>query len=267
MSSSADMTGPPASAGDKPGPLVLGRWSFWVLMVGVVTGLAGLLFGYDQGVISGALSFIKKDFDLSDEMVEVVTSWVAIGAMFGALFAGTLADRVGRRRAGMLAGVLFAVGAILQGLAPDTPVLVLGRLVVGLGVGVASVAAPLYAAEMAPTAVRGRMISTYQLAITIGIFVAYLVDAALDHTGDWRLMLAIAAVPGVALIAGMAGAALATRPGAANRRSRRQTRWRPSSTRSRPTWIPKRSHRGGRCSAAPIVVPSGSGSGSLCSSR
>lgn len=204
MSSSADMTGPPASAGDKPGPLVLGRWSFWVLMVGVVTGLAGLLFGYDQGVISGALSFIKKDFDLSDEMVEVVTSWVAIGAMFGALFAGTLADRVGRRRAGMLAGVLFAVGAILQGLAPDTPVLVLGRLVVGLGVGVASVAAPLYAAEMAPTAVRGRMISTYQLAITIGIFVAYLVDAALDHTGDWRLMLAIAAVPGVALIAGMA---------------------------------------------------------------
>ncbi len=189
--------------GEKPGPLVLGRWSFWILMVGVVTGLAGLLFGYDQGVISGALTFIKSDFDLSDDMVEVVTSWVAVGALVGALIAGGLADRVGRRRAGMLAGVLFAAGAILQGFAPNTAVLVLGRLVIGVGVGVASVAAPLYAAEMAPTAIRGRMVSTYQLAITIGIFAAYLVDAALDQTGDWRLMLSIAAIPGVLLVGGM----------------------------------------------------------------
>lgn len=179
------------------------RISIWVVMVGVVTALAGLLFGYDQGVISGALHFIKQDFDLSTTLVETITSWVTLGALFGALAGGALADRIGRRGAGMLAGLLFAVGALTQALAPDTPVLVLGRLVIGIGVGVASVAAPLYAAEMAPTRVRGRMVTIYQLAITVGIFVAYLADDLLSETGDWRLMLGLAAVPGVLLVVGM----------------------------------------------------------------
>jgi MFS transporter, SP family, galactose:H+ symporter len=174
--------------------------SFWLLMVGLVIMLAGLLFGYDQGVIAGALQGIQSSFHIGSTMTEVITSWVTLGALFGALAAGVIADRVGRRHALLVAGGLFTAGAALESLAPGTGVLVVGRLVVGFGVGVASVAAPLYAAEHAPTRWRGRFVSTYQLAITIGIFVAYLVDEALTSGNDWRLMLGISAVPAVLLV-------------------------------------------------------------------
>ena len=175
----------------------------WLLLVAAIIGLAGLLFGYDQGVISGALNGIEKDFDVSTLAIEIITSWVTLGAMFGALVAGGLADRVGRRRAILLAAGLFVVGAVIEAAAPNVPVLVVGRLVVGFGVGVASVAAPLYAAEMAPAHLRGRFVSTYQLAITIGIFIAYLVDEFLSSGDLWRLMLGLSAVPGVLLLLAM----------------------------------------------------------------
>ncbi len=128
------------------------RVSIWLIMVGVVVVLAGLLFGYDQGVIGGALEGIKSSFGVGTGMTEVITSWVTLGAMFGALAAGQLADVHGRRFALLFAAVLFSIGAALESLAPGTAVLVVGRFVVGFGVGVASVAAPLYAAEHAPAA-------------------------------------------------------------------------------------------------------------------
>jgi len=171
-----------------------------LVAVGIVIMLAGLLFGYDQGVISGALDGIQKDFHVSTFLLEVITSWVTLGAMVGALVAGGLADRLGRRATILLASVLFTIGAMVEALAPGSYVLVLGRLVVGFGVGVASVAAPLYAAEMAPARVRGRFVSLYQLAITIGIFVAYLVDYVLSHSSGWRVMLGVSAVPAVLLV-------------------------------------------------------------------
>jgi sugar porter (SP) family MFS transporter len=173
--------------------------SRWLIMVGVVVILAGLLFGYDQGVINGALEGIQSEFHLGTGMTEVIISWVTLGALFGALTAGQLADHRGRRFALVFAAVLFTAGAALEALAPISGVLVVGRLVVGFGVGVASVAAPLYAAEHAPTKWRGRFVSLYQLAITIGIFTAYLVDQALTNSDDWRLMLGVSAVPAVAL--------------------------------------------------------------------
>jgi sugar porter (SP) family MFS transporter len=179
---------------------VFGRWNPWLMLVVAVTMLAGLLFGYDQGVISGALTFIKTDFDLSNTMVEVVTSWVTLGALFGALVAGIMADRYGRRASLITAGALFIAGALTQSLAPGVTILVIGRFVVGFGVGVASVAAPLYASELAPAERRGRYVSSYQLAITMGILVAYMVDALLSSSGDWRLMLGIAVVPGALLV-------------------------------------------------------------------
>jgi len=179
------------------------RMTKWLVLVAVVIMLAGLLFGYDQGVISGALNGIEKDFDVSTLAIEIITSWVTLGAMVGALVAGVLADRLGRRRAVLWAAALFVVGAAIEAAAPDVPVLVLGRLVVGFGVGVASVAAPLYAAEMAPARLRGRFVSMYQLAITIGIFIAYLVDQFLASGDLWRVMLGLSAVPGVLLVIAM----------------------------------------------------------------
>jgi len=178
------------------------RLTKWVLGVAGVTFLAGLLFGYDQGVISGALPLIEDDLGLSTLESEIITSWVTLGALAGALVAGAVADRVGRRWAAVVAGVLFTVGAILEAAAPDATVLTLGRVVTGLGVGFASVVAPLYAAEMSPKRFRGRFVSSYQLAITVGIFLAYLADDALTGSGRWRAMFALAVIPGVLLIIG-----------------------------------------------------------------
>ncbi|MBM3659431.1 MAG: sugar porter family MFS transporter [Actinobacteria bacterium] len=169
-------------------------------LVGAVILTAGILFGYDQGVISGALRGIESDFDLGTTMVEVITSFVTLGALVGALVAGVLADRIGRRPAVLIAGVLFIVGAIVEAAAPGATVLTIGRLIVGFAVGVASVAAPLYAAEMAPSRLRGTFVSTYQFGITFGIFVAYLVDEWLQSGSEWRLMLGLSAVAGVVLI-------------------------------------------------------------------
>jgi SP family galactose:H+ symporter-like MFS transporter len=164
-----------------------------------VVVLAGALFGYDQGVISGALIGIEKAFDVGHVALEIVTSWVTLGALFGSLGGGYVADLFGRKRTLLAAAALFVIGALVEAFAPNVPVLVFGRLVAGFGVGVAAVAAPLYAAELAPAAQRGRYVSSYQLAITVGIFVAYLVDQALAGPDGWRTMLGIAAVPGVLL--------------------------------------------------------------------
>jgi sugar porter (SP) family MFS transporter len=179
-----------------------GRLTPWMLMVGVVTFLAGLLFGYDQGVISGALPLIEKDLDLGTFAAEVITSWVTLGALGGALVAGALADRVGRRQAAIIAGILFAAGALAETVAPGVFVLTIGRVITGVAVGFASTVAPLYAAEMAPSSLRGRFVSTYQLAITVGIFLAYLADDALTSSGRWRAMFALAVIPGVLLVVG-----------------------------------------------------------------
>lgn len=179
------------------------RMSRWLLMVAVVIMLAGLLFGYDQGVIAGALRGIKADFGIGTTVTEIITSWVTLGALVGALVAGFLADHYGRRTTILSAAGLFIVGATIEALAPGPAVLVVGRLVVGFGVGVASVAAPLYAAEMAPARVRGRFVSLYQLAITIGILIAYVVDELLASTDAWRAMLGVSAVPGVLLVFAM----------------------------------------------------------------
>jgi SP family galactose:H+ symporter-like MFS transporter len=171
----------------------------WLIVVLAVVLFSGGLFGYDQGVISGALHGIKATFSLSALLVEVVTSWVTLGALFGALAGGELADRIGRKRTVLIAGAMFTGGALVQALAPDTVILVAGRLIVGAGVGVAAVAAPLYAAELAPTTLRGRFVSAYQLAITAGIFLAYLVDGWLSQGDAWRWMLGASAVPGLLL--------------------------------------------------------------------
>ncbi len=176
------------------------KMGIWLLLVGAVIMLSGLLFGYDQGVSAGALGGIQKSFGASTTMIQIITSWVTLGALVGALVAGVLADKIGRRVTILLAAALFTVGALFEALAPNTTVLIIGRLIVGFGVGVASVAAPLYAAEQAPTRLRGRFVSIYQLAITIGIFIAYLVDQALINNDMWRVMLGVSAVPAVLLL-------------------------------------------------------------------
>ena len=179
------------------------RGNRFVYVVAVVAALGGLLFGYDTGVISGALPYIEQDFQLTPFTEGLVVSSLLIGAMIGAGLAGRLADALGRRRVVLAAAVIFAVGAIGAGAAPSVAVLVLFRIVLGIAVGAASVMVPLYLSEMAPTRMRGRLSSMFQLAITIGILAAYIVNAILAGAEAWRWMLALAVIPSVVLFVGI----------------------------------------------------------------
>ncbi|MBV8636549.1 MAG: sugar porter family MFS transporter [Candidatus Eremiobacteraeota bacterium] len=176
----------------------------FTLGVATIAALGGLLFGYDTGVISGAILFITKEFSLSTATQEFVVSIVLVGCFIGALFAGGGADFFGRRWTLISAGLLFGAGAIVSAMAPSIAVLLTARFAVGFAIGISSVAAPLYISEIAPPQHRGALVSLYQWAITIGILAADLVDYGFSHSGNWRAMLLIAIVPAVLLVAGMA---------------------------------------------------------------
>jgi sugar porter (SP) family MFS transporter len=175
-----------------------------VAVSAAVTALGGLLFGYDTGVVSGALLFLKKDFGgLSSFQEELVTSLLLVGAVIGALTAGRLADQIGRRLTVLITAVVFIVGVLLAAFTPTFPVLLVARIIIGLAVGAASTTVPLYIGEVVPAKVRGGLVSLNQLAITSGILVSYLVDYGLSDSGNWRLMFGLAAIPAVALFVGM----------------------------------------------------------------
>jgi SP family galactose:H+ symporter-like MFS transporter len=179
------------------------RGNRFVYAVVALSALGGLLFGYDTGVISGAILFIRQDFALSDFSVEIVVSSVLFGALIGAAFGGELADRLGRRKAIILAAAIFALAAVLTASVPSVPWLILGRVLVGIAIGIASITAPLYISEVAPAEMRGALVSLNQLAITIGIVVSYLVDYLLSDIQGWRYMLGLAAIPAIILGVGM----------------------------------------------------------------
>jgi sugar porter (SP) family MFS transporter len=175
----------------------------FVIIAAAITAIGGLLFGYDTGVISGAILFIREAFTLSSTAQEIVVSSVLIGAVIGAGISGVLADKYGRRIMIILASIIFGLGAIFTALTPDVYTLIAGRIVVGVAIGMASFIAPLYIAEVAPFNIRGALVSLNQLAITIGIVVSYLVDFYFAATAEWRWMLGLAVVPSIILGIGM----------------------------------------------------------------
>jgi sugar porter (SP) family MFS transporter len=169
-----------------------------------ITALGGLLFGYDTGVISGALLFIGKDFhNLTSFDKELLTSMLLIGAMIGALAAGKVADKVGRRPTVLGTAAVFVAGVMLAAFSPSYGVLVGARVIIGLAVGSASMVVPLYIGEMVPPRIRGALVSFNQLAITSGILASYLVDYGLASSQNWRLMFGLAAIPAILMFTGM----------------------------------------------------------------
>jgi len=168
-----------------------------------VAALGGLLFGYDTGVISGAILFIKTQFALSATMEEIVVSAVLVGALIGAAAGGVLTDRFGRRKLIILAGIIFTASAVGTALAPTVAWLIAARIASGLAIGLASFISPMYIAELVPANVRGALVAVNMLAITTGIVTAYLVDYAFSSSHGWRYMFAVAAIPSVGLAIGM----------------------------------------------------------------
>ncbi|GGC49587.1 sugar porter family MFS transporter [Chelatococcus reniformis] len=172
-----------------------------VYLVAAVAGLAGFLFGFDEGIIAGALGLLRGQFGITPFMEGMVTSAVPFGALFGALVAGSLAASLGRRTSLLMAGLIFVGGAVLAGAAGGVWTLTAARIILGFAIGLAAIVAPLYISENAPAKHRGMLVSIYQLAITLGILGAYLVGYAFSES--WRTMFMLGAVPGLALALGM----------------------------------------------------------------
>jgi sugar porter (SP) family MFS transporter len=162
-----------------------------------------LLFGYDTGVIAGALLYIQKTFTISPAMSGVVVGAVLVGAMVGVLIGVPLVKRFGRKALLLISAVVFAVGAFVSAIAPGIGVLIGARVVLGIAIGASSAYAPVYVAELAPPASRGMLVSLFQFFVTVGILVAYLIDFAFAHIGAWRWMLGLGALPAIVLFGGM----------------------------------------------------------------
>lgn len=170
------------------------------LLVGLTAASVGVIYGYDLSIIAGAQLFVTEDFGLSTRQQELLTTMVVIGQIFGALGAGVLANVIGRKRSVVLILCAYAVFALLAAFSISLPMLLTARLLLGLTIGVTVVVVPVYVAESAPTAVRGSLLTAYQLAIVSGLIVGYLTGYALAGTHSWRWMLGLACVPAILLL-------------------------------------------------------------------
>ena len=170
--------------------------------ISIVAACSGLLFGFDIAVINGAIVFLKSQWGLTEFQTELAASSLLAGCVAGAACGGWLSDRFGRRRILMLSAVLFAVSAIGAALPRNLTEFASARLLGGLGIGIASLLAPLYIAEAAPARMRGRLVSLNQMAIVSGILFAYLVNWSLSYNAatGWRWMFAVAAIPSIAFL-------------------------------------------------------------------
>ena len=175
-----------------------------LVRISIIAAIGGLLFGFDTGVISGALLYLKKGLHANSTAQEWIVSVLLLGAVLGALLSGYLADRLSRKWTKVISGCVYVIGALGCAFAVSVPMLIAFRFILGLSVGTASFVAPLYISEVSPPRVRGGLVSFNQLAITSGILLAYLVNFAFSSVPDgWRWMLGVGVIPGAALAIGM----------------------------------------------------------------
>lgn len=175
-----------------------------LLRISAIAAIGGLLFGYDTGVISGALLFIRDDLHAGDFAQQAIVSALLLGAIVGAVCSGYLADAISRKWTKVASGTVYIIGALGCAFAMNVPMLVGFRFLLGVSVGTASFVSPMYISEVAPPRVRGGLVSFNQLAITTGILLSYIVNFLFSGVpGNWRWMLGVAVVPGAVLAIGM----------------------------------------------------------------
>lgn len=178
-----------------------------VVFIALIASTGGLLFGFDTGVISGAIPFLQQDFGLQDYQIENLTACGLIGAVLGAMAGGRLSDLWGRKKIIIAAAFVFASGALWSGFSPNPLQLLISRFYIGTAIGVSSFAVPLYIAEISPSRLRGRLVFLFQFMITIGILTSYLSDSAFannEDAGSWRPMFLVGVVPALILFIGAA---------------------------------------------------------------
>lgn len=181
----------------------------FVSVISCVAALGGLLFGYDTAVISGAIGFLQSHFNLSPSATGWAASCALAGCVLGTACAGQVSDAIGRRKVILLSAIMFLISAAGTAAAPTFSIFVVFRIVGGLGIGAASMASPLYIAEIAPARWRGRLVTLNQLALVCGMLLIYFVNYEIARQGTpqwnasagWRWMFASGAVPSIALLA------------------------------------------------------------------
>ncbi|GHC24383.1 MFS transporter [Kushneria pakistanensis] len=175
----------------------------FIQIVACVAAISGFLYGYDTGIISGALLQISDDFSLEHRGQEMVTSAILVGAVIGALICARVSRRLGRRLTIMIVAAIFALGALGAAFSPTALWLGVARLVLGFAVGGATQVVPTYIAELAPAGVRGRMVTWFNVSIGIGILAAALVGSFLQDLWSWRVMFGVGLVPATLLLISM----------------------------------------------------------------
>jgi sugar porter (SP) family MFS transporter len=175
-----------------------GQLTGLVIVVALVSAVSGMLYGYDTGIISGALLQITKDFGIAEGWKQVIAASILLGAVIGALTCSRLSERRGRKGTLVMLAVVFVIGSLWCALSPNPVVLSLGRIVLGFAVGGATQTAPMYVAELAPPKYRGRLVLAFQIAIGVGIVIATLVGAS--ESIVWRWSIGIASVPAAIML-------------------------------------------------------------------
>jgi sugar porter (SP) family MFS transporter len=179
------------------------RKSRYYLFVAFIAAFAGILFGYDTGVISVAIVFLSSHFHLTASSKGFAVSAVLIGALIGAIFSGRLADKYGRKNMLIIDSVIFAIGTLGTAFSNDLTTFCISRIVVGIAIGVSSYIGPLYISEISPVKYRGALVSLNQLAISIGIFISYIIGYSFSSAGAWRWMFGLGVIPAILLLLGM----------------------------------------------------------------
>ncbi|WP_231875207.1 sugar porter family MFS transporter [Gluconobacter thailandicus] len=176
---------------------------FKIIAIGVIAALAGLMSGLDIGVVAGALDLIGKEYHASTLALEWVVSSMMAGAAAGALGAGWLSHHLGRKRSLILGAAVFVAGTLGCAMGWSIPSIIVFRVIMGIAVGISAFTAPLYLSEIASEESRGAMVSTYQLMVTVGIFVAFLSDTYFSYSENWRWMFGVAGIPAVLFLIGV----------------------------------------------------------------
>ncbi|CAK7334994.1 unnamed protein product [Dovyalis caffra] len=182
------------------------RLNKYALACALLASTNSILLGYDIGVMSGAVLFIKENLKISSTQVEIVVGVLNISSLIGSLASGKTSDYIGRRYTIVLAATTFLIGALLMGLAQSFSFLMAGRVIAGIGVGYSLMIAPVYSAEISPAMVRGFLTSLPEVFIVLGILVGYIVNYALSGLPqhfNWRLMLGLAAIPSILIGVGV----------------------------------------------------------------
>ena len=184
--------------------IVKNKQNCFIYIIATIAAMGGLLFGYDTGVISGALLFIKGEWALTPLYQGWLVSSVLVGAVLGSALSGKLTDYYGRRNIIIMTAIIFFMGSIFTAFAPSVELLIAGRIIVGLAIGIASFSVPLYIAEISPDNIRGALVSLNQLAITVGILLSYFIDQSFaSFEYGWRYMFLAGIVPASILGVGM----------------------------------------------------------------